>query len=253
MYESDQDFFELMDDKSEKLALIVERLHPVKVDETIKLINLHFELLRTSIGMMGLNDFTGRNHSESLLFSTLHKNSLNFYAAIKLVKRGLHGSAALFLRPIFESLYMAKYCACSDDLALFDRWSNGGSINLSNHVLNKIQHPPIPETRELFKAFHGFTHAGIYSQQISLDPKIEIEQISVKIALISTLVLLSHHLVLQHYITTRLKYYVDRYAEDDRFNQALLESRIYASALRRRLSKTGRKLYREYSSKWVLK
>ncbi|WP_257311296.1 hypothetical protein [Geothrix fuzhouensis] len=242
----------MMDERSEKLSIFIKEPARRILEPTINVLNSHFEILRISAGLRRLHEFTGHNHSSNLLFATLHKNCLNFYAAIRLNQRGLHGSSALFFRPVFESLYLAKYCAIIDDDTLLSRWSNGENINLTNHVLNKIKKPELPETRELLKAFHGYSHSGVFSQQASLDPNHEIEQIMVKFALISTLTMLSHHLINRHYITSKFKYYIQSYSEDDRFGQALFESRVYSSILRSYLSKIGRRLYREYASTWVV-
>lgn len=253
MYKKGKTLHEVLDSEiaaTEKAVAIgfrssLEQLH--------KLLDTEFEIVDNTAWLLGQRHFNGRNAMEIAVFSAIHKNFFLFYSAINLTKSGLYGPAGTLLRPIFESLYIAKYCALAKSELLFEKWRDGEYIHITNEVFNRIKNTDFSETRALWKALNQLSHATVYAQQISATyEEIKVE-IGICLSLVQVLIVLNHHLLTQHYLTPQVIRYTKIYGNANVFETARLGARNLNRVIHLGLTPGAKRLVREYVSGWVIK
>jgi len=107
----------------------------------------------------------------SLLFSCFHKNLISFVGTIVLTQQGLYGPARPLLRQSFEALMIAKYCSLNGSHELYNKWAQGEkSIFLTSDVLRNISDPDHSIFDDFWKMMCEYSHATIFSQQVSFSP-----------------------------------------------------------------------------------
>jgi hypothetical protein len=199
------------------------------------------------------NLLDARDDTETAVFSAIHKNFFLFFSAIDLAKLGMYGPAGNLLRPIFESVYIGKYCALSEDDRVFKAWIAGEYVHLPNEIFNRIKSSKLEETRAFWKMLNKLAHATVYAQQISTTyDEIKIE-INICLSLIQVLSILNYHLLTRHYLTPKVIRYTKIYGNDVAFDAARIRARLIAGALRSSFTKDARRVIREYVSAWELK
>jgi len=251
MLNSKKPLFSYLRNQSAKVRRQVEKENAVNLKLITLLCNSQFDLVKRTMGFMERPDLSGRSQIEPILFSALYKNLISFYSAIELISNGLHGPSMVLIRPIFESLYLAKYCYLSGNSPLFRRWESGEHINITNEVLNKIKGIDLSESKRLLKALNQFSHHTIYSSQMSLDYNLESQSISSGICTIKILATASHHLLNRHYITGQTRYYMEHYGDWEKFKITTDTARELYRISRASMTKPARKAVIEYSSSWV--
>jgi hypothetical protein len=217
------------------------------------LLDYQFEIVNTTAWLLGQQHLSGRNETEVAVFSAVHKNFFLFYAAITLSKSGMYGPAETLLRPIFESLYIAKYCALSKSRLTFDRWIEGEHVHLTNEIFNRIKSSALPETRALWKALNKLSHASVYAQQISANYKEIKNNIGICLALIQILAVLNHHLLARHYLTPQVIRLMKVYGDSEAFETARVSARKQVANIHSILTSNAKRVVREFVSTWEIK
>lgn len=215
--------------------------------------NAQFEIVDNTAWLLGQQHLSGRNDTEAAVFSAIHKNFFLFYSAITLVQSGMYGPAGTLLRPIFESLYIAKYCVLSKNDHAFTRWIEGEYVHLTNDVFNHIKNSTLPETRIFWKALNQLSHATVYAQQISASYKEIKTEIGICLSLIQVLSVLNHHLLTRQYLTPQVIRYTKIYGDHTALERARANARDKAAIIRANLTKDAKRVVREYVSVWKIK
>lgn len=217
------------------------------------LLDAQFEIVDNSAWLLGQQHLSGRNDTEAAVFSAIHKNFFLFYSAITLAHSGMYGPAGTLLRPIFESLYIAKYCVLSENDRAFTRWIEGEYVHLTNEVFNHIKNPTLSETRTFWKTLNQLSHATVYAQQISASYEEIKAEIGVCLSLIQVLSVLNHHLLARHYLTPQVIRYTRIYGDQTAFERVRACARDKAAIIRASLTKDAKRVVREYMSTWEIK
>lgn len=217
------------------------------------LLDAEFEIVDNTAWLLGQRHLNGRSATEAAVFSAIHKNFFLFYSAINLAKSGLYGPAGTLLRPIFESLYIAKYCSLSKSELTFEKWRDGEYVHLTNEVFNRIKSSDLSETRILWKALNQLSHATVYAQQISASyGEIKVE-IGICLSLVQVLAVLNQHLLTQHYLTPQVIRYTKIYGNPTAFEASRLRARKQTEVIRSGFTAEAKRVVREYISAWVIK
>lgn len=223
------------------------------LEQLKKLLDTEFAIVDNTAWLLGQQHFNGRNATEIAVFSAIHKNFFLFHSAINLAKSGLYGPAGTLLRPIFESLYIAKYCSLAKSDLTFEKWREGEYVHLTNEVFNRIKNSDFSETRMLWKALNQLSHATVYAQQISASyEEIKVE-IGVCLSLVQILAVLNHHLLTQHYLTPQVIRYTKIYGNATVFDSARLSGRNLCRVINSGLTPSAKRVVREYVSPWLIK
>lgn len=195
-----------------------------------------------------------QNQATQILFSTLHKNLIALHTSLKLTRLGLYGPARSMLRHAFEALLIAKFCAISEDTALFSKWKEGDIIYLTNGVLRKIQSPDTAAFTDLWGLLSDYTHATIYAQQVQLNVCTTPDEVPLNLVYLRILVDCQYHLLGSHLITPSMQYYRKRYR---RKNTDLLpviraEMQRLLQESRSTLLELPRAIVKNYRATWKL-
>jgi hypothetical protein len=217
------------------------------------LFDAQFEIVGNTAWLLGQQHLSGRNDTEAAVFSAIHKNFFLFHSAITLAQSGMYGPAGTLLRPIFESLYIAKYCALSKNDRVFTRWIKGEYVHLTNEVFNRVKNSSFHETRNFWKVLNGLSHATVYAQQISASYEEIKTEIGVCFSLIQILSVLNHHLLARHYLTSQFIRYTRIHGDHTAFETARARARDKVASIRSSLTKDAKQVVREYVSAWEIK
>lgn len=203
--------------------------------------------------MLGRNDFSHLGPAETPIFSALLKNEFALYASLKLTNEGLFGSSRVLLRSVFEGLMIAKFASVSGSHSFIEKWKRGDTIYFSKAVLRKIEHPVFVELSTIWSMLCEFSHATVYSQQISIQYDDIEEELRSNYTLIMILASFSYHLLNRHFVTPSMCYYTRRYGSWSDLNKAKIKAKNVISIINSLLNKHSRAATREYSAKWQLK
>lgn len=242
----------LVSEATKTQTLVVAGFGP-SLDLIANLLDSQFEIVDHTAWLLRQQHLSGRNDTEAAVFSAIHKNFFLFYSAITLAKSGLYGPAGTFLRPIFESLYIAKYCSISKNGLTFNRWNGGEYVHLTNEVFNRIKSSAPPESRLLWKALNQLSHATVYAQQVSATYEEIKNEIGICLSLVQILAVLNDHLLSRHYLTPQVIRYTRVYADQPAFDTARNRARQQVAAIRSSLTKDAKRVVREYVSPWETK
>jgi hypothetical protein len=217
------------------------------------LLDAEFEIVDNTAWLLGQRHLNGRSATEVAVFAAIHKNFFLFHSAIKLAKSGLYGPAETLLRPIFESLYIAKYCALSKNELTFAKWRDGEYVHLTNDVFNRIKSSDLSEARILWKALNQLSHATVYAQQISASYEEIKTEIGVCLSIVQVLAVLNQHLLTQHYLTPQVIRYTKIHGNPAVFETARHRARKQAEVIRSGFTAEAKRVVHEYVSTWVIK
>jgi hypothetical protein len=192
------------------------------------------------------------NQVNKILLAVILKNFVSFCTVLDLMERGLHGSARMILRNVYEGLIISKFCALSPDRKVFEQWDNGVNVQLTNDVLNKIKSPEIDPFRKLWKVLCSSAHVTIYSQQASLEAENNLDGIQLAFHITRTLLECNHHLLTQYFVS----FPIESFADDGEGQQILAfnaELQHQFSSSRKHLFPPFRKFIAAYKQKWILR
>jgi hypothetical protein len=212
-----------------------------------------FQLLSFVYWTAGNPELAGRGSTDVVLYSALHKNAVLFFSAIEMTRRGFYGPACTLLRPIVESLVLAKYCALADDTKVFEKWREGKYVHLVYDVLNRVDRPALGYIRTHWKALHELVRATIYAQQIFYRYSEIEKEIRAVLGIIRVLLYWNYHLLTRHLLTPSKIYYTRTYGDHNAFEKARQRARTFARRARTQFVEDGSKLVREYCARWHLK
>lgn len=187
------------------------------------------------------------------LFACFHKTLFSLHAAHELTLDGLYGVARPHLRHAFESLMIAKFCATDPDADLYDKWVDGVDLYFTKGLLRKLAHPETDEFARVWNLLCQWSHATVFANQLTLDLDTTREEASLNLSLIGVLIHFSYHLLNSHILTPTIKYYSQRYREEESCakNKACLK--IALATLRADLGPGSRRLIRDFKATWRVK
>lgn len=239
-----------------------------KVDKNSQLIPKHFSkdrklILKAMTSMrtyreefhwtLGNTYLSNLGDAETPIFSALIKNEFALYSCLKLTELGLYGSARTLLRSVFEALMIAKFASISQSENFIETWKSGQTIYFSNAILKKIQNPKLIEIKKLWGILCDFSHATIYAEQVDIEFEYIKKEVSVNYALIMILICCSYHLLNRHFVTSSMVYYTSRYKRSIKLPPIKYAARNSISVIQKSLTKTSKKVIREYVSSWKIK
>ena len=169
MYTSGQNLYELLKQSGQSNAPRIDTAYKHVLPEIIDLFNVEHRVAGHTLGCLRLPDFAGSLPAQSAILSTFHKNQFLLFAAVELSRSGLYGSANNLLRSIYEGLLIAKFCSFQSSTDVFDKWSNGKYVQVTNDIFNKIKKPEPIELRDILRGLNQVSHATVYSQQIAYE------------------------------------------------------------------------------------
>ncbi len=253
MYHSGKKVFEYFEHVSEDTAKDVDKNYGVRIKQCTKLINAQFLVLEHASWTFAQGQFSGRDITEPVLISALHKGVFVFYSALDLTRRGFYGPAGALLRSAYESLVIAKFVTISHSTSVFDAWIKGNQVHLTNHVFNRIKKPEIFELRYLWKSLHQTAHATIFAQQVYLEYPLIEEEIALNLSLIQILLCMNQHLLGTHFLTKQTVRYTKMYGDSEGFDVARRTASELAKEIRGEFNKSGKQVVREFSASWDVK
>lgn len=253
MYKTGKPLYRLLTDEAEATFRFVQEGYGDALRAIVGALDSQFEILEHTVWTLGQPQFSGRDRTEPALLSALHKNTFLFYAAVELTQRGLFGPANTLLRPIFESLVIAKYCTLADQATVFERWLSGEHIHLTNDILNRIRHPATDELRSFWKSLNHLSHATIYSQQFSHSYSEIKSEIGATLSLVQLLLYLNLHLVRRYFLTPATVRFTRLYGDAKAFGECRERARILSEIARKSFTKPGKQVVREYCAAWEIK
>lgn len=191
-------------------------------------------------------------HYDSLIYTALHKNFYIIYSANDLLKKGLYGSSLVLLRQSFEFLMISKFCAISKDYNLYNQWENGKHINMKNLILNKIKKPNVEKLNDFWKYLCNVNHSSIYSQQVDLIWKNQIDSINSTFIYIRILLEWHYHLLNSIYLTKKIKYYFEYYDDKNIMKKCKLDITNLFKLTKKNYSKEAKSLVWIYKASWEI-
>jgi hypothetical protein len=192
------------------------------------------------------------NPVNKILLAAILKNFVSFCTILDLMERGLHGSARMILRNVYEGLIISKFCALCADRKVFGQWDNGMNVQLTNDVLNKIKSPDTDAFIRLWKLLCKSVHASIYSQQASLEAETNLDGIQLVFHITRALLECNHHLLTQYFVS----FSIESFSDDGEGQQVLAfnaELQHQFSSSRKHLFPPFRKFIAAYKQKWILR
>lgn len=214
-----------------------------------------YQLMSNYINCFEITHINQISPVNKILFSAYHKSTVNLATSFYLTKHGLWGACRSLIRQVFEFLIIAKYSSIENEFKIFDLWIKGEQITVSKAVFNKLLHP-LPD---IFKEFWGLTsdysHATIYSSQVSFELKSNVHEFRLNFVYIEMMLECQFHLLISHIVTPSINYYLKAYGED-RYNKIielkkLLNNNFQDSKINMEVN--AKKLVKDYRSKWILK
>ena len=194
------------------------------------------------------------NAANTVLFSAVHKNFIALHASLKLTSVGLYGPARSIFRHTYEALLIAKFCSVSADTLIYEKWKEGDIVRLANGVLKKIKHPDTEFLFEFWGLMSEYSHATIYSQQISLNIENKPNEVPLNFVYLSILLECLYHLINRHLITSSMIYYTRRYRRGaDTLASLKKKMRMLLEESRAGLPVTPKKIIRSYCAEWQLR
>jgi hypothetical protein len=242
-----------LQERSDLARVRAQELFGSRLAEMKLFLDAQYELLRLTFWTTHSDEFSGRGPAQPIIYSALHKNAFLFFSAIDLAQRGLYGPAATLLRPVLESLTCAKYCALAEDPSVLDAWRRGDHVRLTNHVLNRIDHPRIEELRLLWGELNRMAHASIYAQQLTSDFDEIKKEVHSILGVACLLITFNYHLLTRYFLTAKAIYYTHSFGDKATFESARRNVRLLASSFRQSFSKDGRQFLKECCARWRLK
>jgi hypothetical protein len=197
-------------------------------------------------------DFHKNSLSKKILCAAHLKNMNTIFSNIELTSYGLYGSSRILLRQIFEFLIIAKYSSLTHDEKFIEHWQNGGQIGIGKQVFQKIKIKEFEKIGKFWKILCDFNHATSLSNQIGLKYKYVKDEIVGDFAIILILLNCNYHMLTQHIIDTRMKYYGSYYFSTDNKND-IIKCRNLMKSSRNFISNEGIAIIRFYISKWDFK
>ncbi len=253
MYRQGKPLREILASETIKTEESVAAAFSIPLELLADLLDAQFEIVDHTAWLLGQQHLNGRNDTETAVFSAVHKNVFLFHSAITLTKSGMYGAAGTLLRPIFESLHIAKYCVLSKNDRAFNRWIAGDYVHLTNDVFNHVKNSTLPETRTFWKALNQLSHATVYAQQIFASYEEIKTEIGSCLSLIQVLSVLNHHLLTRHYLTSQVIRYTRIYGDHASFQSARDRASKNVATIRSSLTKDAKRLVREYVSAWEIR
>ena len=253
MFDPSKPLHQSLEDQCVATRAIVDEIYRDYLSEMVRFLDAQFELLDLTFWTTHSDEFSGRGPAQTILYSALHKNAFLFFSSVDLTRRGLYGPACTLLRPILESLAIAKYCALAKDTTIFDAWRRGEHVSLTNQVLNRIDRPSVDELKTLWNGLNKMAHASIYSQQISSDFGSIKKELHSTLAIIRMLLVFKYHLLTRHFLTPTALYYTASYGDKPKLDGARQRAREMAAKFRKSFGKAGRQFLRECCARWQLK
>jgi len=188
---------------------------------------------------------------QDVLFPCFHKSLLSLYTSQDLTMSGLWGAARPHLRHAFESLMIAKYCSVNPSADIFDRWIDGVEIYFGNAVLKKIASPEPGEFKLLWSLLSDWSHSTVRAGQPSLELKGTDSEAGLNFGITEVLLQCIYHLLVSHMVTPSVRYYGNRYRNDDCVE--LAKARIQANFKHQRsfLGPGSLQLIRDYRATWT--
>lgn len=187
---------------------------------------------------------------QDVLFPCFHKSLLSLYTSHDLTMSGLWGAARPHLRHAFESLMIAKYCSTNPSADIFDRWIDGVEIYFGNAVLKKIVAPDPGEFKLLWSLLSDWSHSTVRAGQPNLELKGTDGEAGLNFGITEVLLQCIYHLLVSHMVTPSVRYYGNRYRNDD--SVELAKSRIQSNFKHQRsfLGPGSLRLIRDYRASW---
>lgn len=188
---------------------------------------------------------------QDVLFPCFHKSLLSLYISHDLTMSGLWGAARPHLRHAFESLMIAKYCSVNPSADIFDRWIDGVEIYFGNAVLKKITSPDPSEFKVLWSLLSDWSHSTVRAGQPNLELKGTDGEAGLNFGITEVLVQSLYHLLVSHIVTPSVRYYGNRYRNDN--SVELAKGRIQANFKHQRtlLGPGSLQLIRDYRATWT--
>ncbi|MFT3814603.1 MAG: hypothetical protein QM740_14685 [Acidovorax sp.] len=246
-------FVELVESIEAQNVLAVDADHGDEIDRLRLCMNGLYAMAAQFAWLFNAPHIAIQNQAAPLLFSTLHKNLIALHTSLKLTRLGLYGPARSMLRHAFEALLIAKFCAISEDAALFSKWKEGGIVYLTNGVLKKIQSPNTEAFTDFWGLLSGYAHATIYAQQVHLNVRETPNEVPLNLAYLRILVDCQHHLLGSHLITPSMQYYSKRYRRGaDPLPTIRAEMRQFLRESRSTLLELPRTIVKNYRATWKL-
>jgi hypothetical protein len=193
------------------------------------------------------------NRANKILFSACHKNLIALYSALKLTRVGLYGPARSILRHAFEALIIAKFSSVSHDTRVMERWAEGEVIYFGNAILKKIVAPQTEAFKDFWELLSNYTHATVYSQQVTLNVESEPNQVPANLVFMKILLDCQYHALVSHFITPSMHYVAKRYARAGVEVPPLKEKmNNILKTCRASLLPWPRRIIRDYRATWKL-
>jgi hypothetical protein len=119
--------------------------------------------------------------------------------------------------------------------------------------MNNLIKPDPHEFKQFWSITSSHTHSSPISMQFDFDLKNYIDDISSNYRCIQLLLECAFHLLNTHILTQSVKYYVNYYSEENDTKALKNELKKLFSEYRKNVSKTGRRLIRDYKATWEIK
>ncbi|NTU49845.1 MAG: hypothetical protein HGA87_02965 [Desulfobulbaceae bacterium] len=188
---------------------------------------------------------------QDVLFPCFHKSLLSLYTSHDLTMTGLWGAARPHLRHAFESLMIAKYCSVNPSADVFDRWIDGVEIYFGNAILKKIATPEPSEFRQLWSLLSDWSHSTVRAGQPSLELKGTNNESGLNFGITEVLLQYIYHLLVSHMVTPSVRYYGNRYRDNERVELAKARIQANFKHQRRFLGSRSLQLIRDYRATWT--
>lgn len=230
---------ELISETNPELISIIKEFFDVQQ----RIYRTHFSLI--------INNHTAPLHSTTITMAGYLKGMYSLFSGMELTLNGYYGSARIIFRHVFEFLIISKYSSLTQDERFIKHWEKGGNIGIGKQVLKKIKNKNIDCVNSFWEELCMFNHATSYSQQIGVRNEDIKEQTPGNMAIIIILLNCNYHLLTQHVLHKKVKYYGNEY-----FGDTIFETKIDAKEIRENtrsfLTPLSQKIIRAYSAKWKI-
>jgi hypothetical protein len=253
VFDADKSLTQSLQERCDRARCQIQELYSTWLAEMNGFLDAQYELVRLTFWTTHSDEFSGRGPAQTIIYSALHKNVFLFFSAIELAERGLYGPAATLLRPILESLTCAKYCALAEDPSVLETWRRGDDVSLTNHVLNRIDHPSVGELRFLWAELNKMTHASIYAQQLTADFDEIKKEVHSVLSVARLLLAFNYHVLSRYFLTAKAIYYTRTFSDKAAFDVARQNARSVALTFRQSFAKDGKRFLKECCASWRLK
>lgn len=180
--------------------------YPQIINVIKELFDAEQRILSNYLWMLTSNFHNGAK-SKIITTGAYSKNMYSLFTAIELCLKGFHGSARIILRQVVEFLMLAKYASITHDEKFINHWEKGGDIGIGKQILQKLKIRNKKNLIDLWELLCGFNHATSYSQQIGVRYEEVKKDTLGDLAVIIILLNCNLHLLNQHVIDRRMKYF----------------------------------------------